>query len=93
MYKNPSVNKKISYTLVSLINYDRNSLDCGTYVSYVFDVITGIWCHCDDDNITQISDIPKGVYYRETHKHIKKKKKMMLGSKDVLFVVYIRKKI
>ena len=34
--------------------------------------------------------LPKGVYYRETHKHNKNKKKMMAGSTDVLFVVYIR---
>ena len=34
--------------------------------------------------------LPKGVYYRETHKHIKNKNKMMEGSTDVLFVVYIR---
>ena len=31
--------------------------------------------------------LPKGVYYRETQKYVKK---MMPGSTDVLFVVYIR---
>ena len=46
--------------------------------------------HCDDDNITEISDLPKQVYYRETHKPTKKKKKLIKGSTDVLFVVYIR---
>ena len=34
--------------------------------------------------------LPKGVYYRETHKHMKNKNKMMAGSTYVLFVVYIR---
>ena len=33
--------------------------------------------------------LPKGVYYRETQKHIKNKNKMMSGSTDVSFVVYI----
>ena len=28
--------------------------------------------NCNDKNITQMSDSPKGVYYRETHKHTKK---------------------
>ena len=59
------------------INHDGDLLDCGHYVSDVFDISTGIWWHCDDDNITQISDLPKGVYYRETHKLTKKKKKLM----------------
>ena len=60
-YKTPSSNDKISYTLVSLINHDGNLLDCGYYVSDVFDANTGIWWHCDYDNITQSSDLPKGV--------------------------------
>ena len=63
LYKQPSSNDKISYTLVSLINHDGDSLDCGHYVSDVFDCSTGIWWHCDDDNITQISDFTKrGLY-------------------------------
>ena len=63
---------------------------CGHYVSYVSDSSTGIWWHCDDDNITEISDLPNGFYYRETHEPMKKKNKLMHGSTDVLFVVYIR---
>ena len=59
MFKQPSRNEKISYTLVSLINHDGDSLYCGNYVSDVFDGNTGIWWHCDDDNITEISDLPK----------------------------------
>ena len=63
LYKKPSSNEKISYTLVSLINNYGDSLDCGNYVSDVFDANTGIWWHCDDDNITQISDFTKmGLY-------------------------------
>ena len=54
-------NDKISYTLVSLINRDGNSLDFVHYVSDIFDANAGIWCHCDDDNITQNSDLTKGV--------------------------------
>ena len=61
MFKHPSSNEKISYNLVLLINHDGNSLDFGHYVSDVFDSSTGIWWHCDDDNINEISDLPKGV--------------------------------
>ena len=64
--KKTSSNYNISYTLVSLINHDGDSLDCGHYVSDVFDANTGIWWHCYDDNITQISDLPEGVYIRES---------------------------
>ena len=90
LYKQPSSNEKISYTLVSLINHDGDSLDCGHCFSDFFDCNTGILWHCDDENITIISYLPKGVYYRETHKYMKKKKKVMTVSIDVLFVVYIR---
>ena len=76
-FKQPSSNEKISYTLVSLINHDGDSLDCVHYVSDVFDSSTGIWWHCDNDNITEISDIPKNIYYRETHKPTKNRKKSM----------------
>ena len=66
--KRSSSNDNISYALVSLINHDGNSLDCGHYVSDVFDANRGIWWHCDDENITQISDLPKRVYTKEIHK-------------------------
>ena len=59
---------------MSLINHDVDSLDGGNYVSDVFDCSTGIWWHCGDDNITQIIDLSKGVYYIKTHKHMKNKK-------------------
>ena len=72
MIKLQSSNEKISYTLVSLINHDGDSLDCGQYVSDVFDNSTGIWWHCDDENITELSYLPEGVYYRETHKPTEK---------------------
>ena len=65
-------------------------MDFGHYVYDVFDSSTVIWWHYADDNITQISDLPKGVYYRETHKHMKNKNKTMAGSTDVLFAFYIR---
>ena len=71
---------------MSLINHDGDSLDCGHYVSDVFNANTGIWWHCDDDNITQISDLPKVVYIIESQKT---KKTIMSGSTDVLYVVYI----
>ena len=89
MFKQPSSNEKISYTLVSLINHYGDSLDCGHYVSDVFDSSTGIWWHCDNDNITEISDLQKGVYYRETHKPAEKQF-LLMGSSKVLFVDYIR---
>ena len=36
--------------------HDGNELDCGYYVSDVFDSNTGIWLHYDDENITELSD-------------------------------------
>ena len=89
MIKLQSSNEKISYTMVSLVNHDGDSLDCGNYVSDVFDSSTGIWWHCDYDNITELSDLPHGVYYSETHKPTEKKR-LMMGSSKVLSVVYIR---
>ena len=89
MFKQPSSNEKILYTLVSLINHDGDSLDCGHYFSDVFDSSIDIWLHCVDNNITEISDLPKGVYYRETHK-LTKKNELLQGSTTVSFVVYIR---
>ena len=37
--------------------HDGEYLNCGKYVSDVFDTNTGIWWHCDDDNINQISGL------------------------------------
>ena len=63
-------------------------MDCGHYVSDVFDANTGIWWHYDDNNITEISDLPEGVYNRESHQN-KKTKKIMSDSDTILLVVYI----
>ena len=59
---------------MSLTNHDGKSLDCGHYISDIFDTNTGIWWHRDDGNITQIRDLPKGVYIRDSHKKRKRKK-------------------
>ena len=67
-YKIPSSNDKISCKLVSLITNNCDYLDCVHYVSDLFDINTGIWWSCDDDNITQISGLLEGVYIRESHK-------------------------
>ena len=40
LHKIPLSNDNISYTLVSLINHDGDSLDCEYYVSDVFDTST-----------------------------------------------------
>ena len=64
LYKQPSSNKNISYTQVSLINHDGDSLDCGHYFSDVFDANTGVWWHCDEENMNQMSHLPKIVYIR-----------------------------
>ena len=63
LHKIPWINEKISYTLVSLIMHDGDSLDCAYSVSDFFNTNTGIWCHCDDDDITRISDLPEGVIW------------------------------
>ena len=44
--------------------HDGDSLYCGYYVSDVFDSNTVIWWYCDNDYITQISDLTEGVYIR-----------------------------
>ena len=58
---------------MSLIIHDGDSLDFENYVSDVFHSNTGIWWHCDDANIIEISDFPQGVYTRESHKRTIKK--------------------
>ena len=60
LYKIPSSNENISYTLVPLIMNYGDSLDFGNYASDVFDTKTETWRHCDDDNIIEISDLPEG---------------------------------
>ena len=72
---------------MSLINHYGDSLDYGHYVSDVFDTYTRIWWHYDDDNITQINDLPEGFYSTESHK-----KKGVLGSKILLFVSALQRK-
>ena len=88
-FKKSLVNEKVTYTLVSLISHYGESLDFGHYVSNYFYFNTEIWWHCDDANITEISAFPEGVYTRESHKQTKQKRKLISGSKDILFVVYI----
>ena len=51
-------------------------LGCGYYASDIFDSNKEIWWFCDDLNITEISDLPEGVYIRNIHK-----KKVMSGSR------------
>ena len=48
IYKIPSSNEQMLYTLVSLIMYGGDYLDCRHYFGNVFDINTGIWWHCDD---------------------------------------------
>ena len=74
---------------MSMVTNDGDSLDYGHYVGDIFDYNTGIWWHCDDTNITEIIDLTEEVYTGESNK-LTKKKKLMSGSKDILFVVYIR---
>ena len=74
---------------MSQIIHYGNSLDSGHYFSDIFDVNTGIWWHCDDDEINKISDFPEGVYNRESHKQKFTKKKVMLDPKKLLLMVYI----
>ena len=87
--KKPSSNEKISCTLILLINHDGDSLNCGQYVSDVFDTSTGIWWQYDYDNITQISDIPKEVYYREIHKHMEKSKRKLWQDQHMYCLLFI----
>ena len=88
-YKQPSSNDKISYTLVSLINHDGDSLDCGHRVSDVL-MPTQEFGGTLMMIISLKLVIKKRGYFKESHKKKRKRKKMISGSTDVLFVVYIR---
>ena len=44
--------------------HDENSLHYGHNFTYLFDVNTGIWWHCDDVEISQISGFIDIVYTR-----------------------------
>ena len=67
---------------------DGDSLYCGHYVSDFFDANTGILWHCDDDNITQIGDLPKGVYIRESHKKNKRIKSDVRLNRCIICCLY-----
>ena len=60
-----------------------------TLYQLYFDANIGIWWHCDDDEITEISDFPEGVYTIESHKK-DTNKKFMSGLDTILLIVYIR---
>ena len=51
-------------------------LDFGNCVSNVFDTSTGIWWHCDDEDIIKISDLLEGVILEKFTE-----KQFMSGSK------------
>ena len=76
---------------MSLIRHDGDYLDCGHYATDVFDSSIGILWHYDHANITEISDFPEVVYTRDSRK-LTTTKQIISGSKDILFVVSIRKR-
>ena len=83
----PSQKEKVSYALLSMIMYEGYLLYIGTYCSGVFYVGKGILWHCDDDVITDISDLIEGVYTIESHKKYTKKIVMSVSNK-LLSMVY-----
>ena len=70
--------------------HDGDSLECVNYFSDVFYANTGIWWHCDDNEITEISAFPVGVYTRESHKNNITNKNVISGYNKILLFVYIR---
>ena len=72
---------------MSLIHDYVDSLDYGHHVSYIFDSNTGIWCDCDDEKTTQITDLPKGVYIRESHQ--KKPKIKWCQAQQMYYLLFI----
>ena len=42
------------------------------------------WWHCGDDEITEISDFPKDVYTRESHKKYKEESYVTLRQNTVI---------
>ena len=47
--------------------HDGKSLYCGNYVSDVFDAEIGLWWHCEDYNIIEISHFTEVIYTRDSH--------------------------
>ena len=48
--------------------YEFPSFNSGNYYSKTLDLNTGISSHCDQAEITQISNFPEDVYTRENNK-------------------------
>ena len=89
----PPRKENISYTLVSLIIHDVNSLDSGNFFSDVFDGNTGIWWYCSTVIMMKMikSEICQEVVYtRESPKQKDTNKRVAPGSNKVLLLVYIR---
>ena len=60
------------------------------YYSYVLYFNTGIWWYFNDDEVTKIKDFQKGYILEIIG--IKIYERTTQGSKNVLLVIYIRKK-
>ena len=60
------------------------------YYSYVLYFNTGIWWYFNDDKVTKIKDFQKGYILEIIG--IKIYERTTQGSKNVLLVIYIRKK-
>ena len=50
--------------------HDGDSLGCGHYFSDLFNASKIIWWNCNDDEITEISYLPEGVYTKEIKKKL-----------------------
>ena len=75
---------------MSLILHDGESLDYGNDVSDVFDTNIGIWWHCDDGKIIEISDFPECIYTRESHNKNKEERYVCLR-KNIIGCLYQNK--
>ena len=72
-----------------MIMHYMNSLDSLHYCIDVFDVNTGIWWHCDDDESTQIGEFPEGVYTRDIHLRFL----LWVGDISIFQIKYERKRL
>ena len=85
LYKITSSNDNISYNLVSLINHDGDSLDCGHYISDVLMPTREF-----GGTVMMTISLKLVIYQKGFILERESQKNVMSGSTDVLFVVYIR---
>ena len=91
----PPRKKYISYTLVSLIIHDVNSLDSGNFFSDVFDGNTGIWWYCSTVIMMKLikSEICQKLYILERVQNKKIQIKGLLQAQTKYYYWFISEQV